>query len=394
MGFRFAYSETGENYPSIERFYPQSQALKPKHGAGLVLDGGKLRAQSTLGEAVDFVFISRERQPDGQYIFNVEEFKPYYAFEIETDEYETFNIGDNASYDELTETIFTDSNGVFVVIKYDEQNNTATVKYVNTAETAGGSSGSGGNPPADVLLNYLLKVSGASEFFNESDGGGLVFKDSAGRDVAGIALDENCPQLYIHRYNESGTLIARILVEVHDDGLYISTALTGTDWVKILNAAEVSALIGSGVTVEDVLTSSSASNALSANMGRELKLLLDEFQNLLDAIQGVVTYLNAHDFGDPESYTDPTFQDTLADYAKSELGVDDVPNSTDCINLWNGHEWIYNITTELWIDYGPASLVIDDEPTAGSGNAVSSGGVYSAIGNIGEILDSINGVII
>jgi hypothetical protein len=39
---------------------------------------------------------------------------------------------------------------------------------------------------------------------------------------------------------------------VHDDGLYISTVLVGTDWVKILNATEVAALIADAISAIDL----------------------------------------------------------------------------------------------------------------------------------------------
>jgi hypothetical protein len=92
----------------------------------------------------------------------------------------------------------------------------------------------------------LQKASGNSEFFNETDGGGLVFKDSAGREVAGICLNGNVPQLYVHRYTNA-ELSSRVLVEVHEDGLYISTVLSGTNWVKISDTDEVNALIASAI---------------------------------------------------------------------------------------------------------------------------------------------------
>jgi hypothetical protein len=79
---------------------------------------------------------------------------------------------------------------------------------------------------------YLLKVAGLSEFFNETDGGGLVYKDAAGHEVAGICLNGNYPQLYVHRYNGSA-LTNRVLLEVHEDGVYVSTVLTGTAWERL-----------------------------------------------------------------------------------------------------------------------------------------------------------------
>jgi hypothetical protein len=87
-----------------------------------------------------------------------------------------------------------------------------------------------------------------SEFFNENDGGGLVFKDSSAREVAGITLNTNVPQLYIHRYDGGGTLINRVLFEIHDDGAYISTVLTGTSWVRIATMADIEALLQDYIT--------------------------------------------------------------------------------------------------------------------------------------------------
>jgi hypothetical protein len=78
-----------------------------------------------------------------------------------------------------------------------------------------------------------------SEFFNENDGGGLVFKDSSAHEVAGITLNTVNPQLYIHRYDTGGDLINRVLFEIHDDGAYISTVLTGTSWVRIATSNDI-----------------------------------------------------------------------------------------------------------------------------------------------------------
>jgi hypothetical protein len=99
---------------------------------------------------------------------------------------------------------------------------------------------------AAALFGALQKVAGNSEFFNETDGGGLVFKDNDGREVAGICLNGNCPQLYVHRYTND-VLSSRVLVETHEDGLYISTVLSGANWIKISDTDEVNALIASAI---------------------------------------------------------------------------------------------------------------------------------------------------
>ncbi|MDR3228651.1 MAG: hypothetical protein LBT53_04475 [Puniceicoccales bacterium] len=100
-----------------------------------------------------------------------------------------------------------------------------------------------GNKTA-ATLGLLLATSGNSLFFNESDGGGLVWADkSTGttREWAGICLDQVSgntvyPQLYVHNYNgTTNTYLNRALVELHYDGLYISHQLSGAEiWHKFL----------------------------------------------------------------------------------------------------------------------------------------------------------------
>jgi hypothetical protein len=84
----------------------------------------------------------------------------------------------------------------------------------------------------------------------------------------------------------------------------------------------------------------------------------------IEAVQGVVTYLDGHDFGDPAD--DPDWQQTLTDYALGQVPEwETVPNSCDVVNLWDGHEWIYNIETERWIDWGLATVAPATPETAG-----------------------------
>jgi hypothetical protein len=99
-------------------------------------------------------------------------------------------------------------------------------------------------PVAQALLNKLniLSPDTLSEFFNDNDGGGLCYYDSSHREVAGITLNTVNPQLYLNRYDGSGTLTNKVLFEIHDDGAYISTVLDGTSWVKIATKADIDAL--------------------------------------------------------------------------------------------------------------------------------------------------------
>jgi microcystin-dependent protein len=86
----------------------------------------------------------------------------------------------------------------------------------------------------------------------------------------------------------------------------------------------------------------------------------------IQSLQGVVTYLTGHDFGDPEE--DADWQRTLTDYALAQVPEwESVPNSCDVVNLWNGHEWIYNIETSSWVDWGSATVT---EATSGMAGIV------------------------
>lgn len=126
-----------------------------------------------------------------------------------------------------------------------------------------------------------------------------------------------------------------------------------------------------------VLAAGDIKTAAGQTLEQKFATISDEIQ----AMNGVVTYLEPHDFGNPASYTNPTWQQTLTTYACQQLGVTKLPNSVDIVNAWNGHEWIYNRLTEIWIDFGQASLVIDQTPVSGSANAVASGGVFTALQN-------------
>ncbi|MDR2800410.1 MAG: hypothetical protein LBB52_03980 [Desulfovibrio sp.] len=90
--------------------------------------------------------------------------------------------------------------------------------------------------------------------------------------------------------------------------------------------------------------------------------------------RNLVTYLDGHDFGDPAA--DAHWQQTLTDYALARVtNWDTVPNSCGVVNLWNGHEWIYNTETGLWIDFGASAVATATNETAGivKGNATVTG---------------------
>jgi hypothetical protein len=84
----------------------------------------------------------------------------------------------------------------------------------------------------------------------------------------------------------------------------------------------------------------------------------------IESVQGVVTYLDGHDFGDPAESDD--WQQTLTDYALAQVPEwETVPNSCDVVNLWDGHEWIYNTETERWIEWGSATVTEATSESAG-----------------------------
>lgn len=84
---------------------------------------------------------------------------------------------------------------------------------------------------------------------------------------------------------------------------------------------------------------------------RESEEILTEMKSRF----GAATYLPAFDFGDPAAAAD--WQETLTDYAMSFFpGRDSVPNSTFVQNLWDTHEWVWNVELEMWTDNGPGAV--------------------------------------
>lgn len=85
----------------------------------------------------------------------------------------------------------------------------------------------------------------------------------------------------------------------------------------------------------------------------------------IKASQGTATYLTAHGFGDPA--LDPGWQQTLTDYALAQVPEWTSPaNSTFIVNLWDGHEWVYNTETGVWVEYGTGAVQQATNDTAGT----------------------------
>jgi hypothetical protein len=130
--------------------------------------------------------------------------------------------------------------------------------------------------------------------------------------------------------------------------------------------------------------SSASAASVSAENAQEAASTAEAIKNEIQSIQGVVTYLDGHDFGDPAE--DPDWQQTLTDYALAQVpDWESVPNSCDVVNLWDGHEHIYNIETQQWIDWGPATVSHATNETSGTvrGNANTPGKI--SVGTNGEM---------
>jgi hypothetical protein len=89
----------------------------------------------------------------------------------------------------------------------------------------------------------ILSPNTLSEFFNGNDGAGFSYKDDSARELAGVTVNYDVPQLYLNRYNEIGDLTNKVLFEIHDDGAYISTSLGSPSWTRIATMSDVNNLI-------------------------------------------------------------------------------------------------------------------------------------------------------
>jgi hypothetical protein len=100
--------------------------------------------------------------------------------------------------------------------------------------------------------------------------------------------------------------------------------------------------------------------------------LKSEIMETVDSLQGIVTYLDGYDFG-----TATPSQEALTNYALQQTGWDAVKNSTDVVNLFDGHEWIYNQETNAWIDFGQSVVSKATNSSLGivKGNAATAGKV-------------------
>jgi hypothetical protein len=134
----------------------------------------------------------------------------------------------------------------------------------------------------------------------------------------------------------------------------------------------------------DNAASSAAASASSASDATAAAEAANAIKEEIQSVQGVVTYLDGHDFGDPADAED--WQQTLTDYALAQVpDWSSVPNSCDVVNLWDGIEWIYNIETEKWIAWGSATVTPATNEKAGivKGNASAPGKI--SVGSDGEM---------
>jgi hypothetical protein len=182
-----------------------------------------------------------------------------------------------------------------------------------------------------------------------------------------------------------------------------SATLAGTSAGEAVASAEEAATSASeaGTSAEEAADSataatssaSSASDSANAAAGSATsasesagaaEAVLDEIAALkeeVEAAMGVVTYLDGYNFGNPTDYAD--WQQILTDYALGrEPGWDSVPNSCDVVNLFDGHEWIYNIATGKWIDFGPTAVIPATSESAGIVRPVGAGLSVNTAGDL------------
>ncbi|MDR3176010.1 MAG: hypothetical protein LBU06_05710 [Desulfovibrio sp.] len=167
--------------------------------------------------------------------------------------------------------------------------------------------------------------------------------------------------------------------------------------VASLAAQAQSGMLAAGVYAQNAAdgaaaASDSAANAASSATGAASSAAAAQscaqdaagIKEDIESLQGIVTYLDGRDFGDPADRAD--WQQTLTDYALAQVPEwSAVPNSCDIVNQWDGHEWIYNIETGRWIDFGASAVASATNATAGivRGNAAVTGKI--SVGSDGEM---------
>jgi hypothetical protein len=117
----------------------------------------------------------------------------------------------------------------------------------------------------DNITSFKPLSDGVSAYRMGSDtGGGYIITETrhASGAVAtrgGVRMSGNKPQLYCETYADSGdgntpgALTSRSLFEVHSDGLYKSSILSGYQWVKMPEGADLNAVLTSAKSYTDAL---------------------------------------------------------------------------------------------------------------------------------------------
>ncbi|KAA6348666.1 hypothetical protein EZS27_003899 [termite gut metagenome] len=118
----------------------------------------------------------------------------------------------------------------------------------NITVTGGSGIISGVKAFEDITVDNNAAGSSTYEMGNENDGGYIVGVNSGG-EAGGISMNGLVPQLY-HK-NLSAEQPYRLLFEAHTDGLYISKELSGTNWVKIPENADLQNILSEAKSYTD-----------------------------------------------------------------------------------------------------------------------------------------------
>lgn len=100
---------------------------------------------------------------------------------------------------------------------------------------------------------------------------------------------------------------------------------------------------------------------------------------------GKLRYMPAYDFG-----VDTPSQQELTDYALAHTGLVAVANSTSIVNLFDGHEWIYNEEGEEWVDLQLSTVGQATNTSLGVVKGSTDNGKISVDGVTGEMAVNIS----
>jgi hypothetical protein len=171
--------------------------------------------------------------------------------------------------------------------------------------------------PAENVTTFKTLTGGnyTASMGNETDGGYIQGQNTATGDHGGVAMNGVYPQLYF-KNTTLGEQSFRVLMELHNDGVYVSRALDGAEWVKLVEQNDFDAA-------------------------------LQDINSRINALSGLGGALPHNDFGaSPPSGTPlpATWQETLTEYACKSIWGAGGTFTWDAAEPWSSTYIIDSVT--------------------------------------------------